>query len=219
MKNAIIYLRVSTDTQDMSIKSQLSLCHEYAQLHGYTIKNVYRDREISGDVHFEQRQGLSEAIKDIKKEETLLLAKRDRLSRDVVVMGRIEYEIVHKKKGFIVSAWPSEQNKDMLMLRILDVFAEHEKNIIRERIKRGMAAKRERNEWLGSTPVDKKVSKDGVHLEKDDEAIKVIRRIKMMNKKGISIRKIATILNEKGILNRQRPWTRESVYTRIKVKL
>ena len=105
------------------------------------------------------------------------------------------------------------------MLRILDVFAEHEKNIIRERIKRGMAAKRDRNEWLGSTPVDKKVSKDGVHLEKDDEAIKVIKRIKMMNKKGISIRKIATILNEKGILNRQRPWTRESVYTRIKVKL
>lgn len=90
MKNAIAYYRVSTDRQGKSglgLEAQHSAVHLFAQLEGYQVTAEFTEIE-SGKKN--QRPELLAALLQCKKQKaTLIIAKLDRLGRNVGISEKL----------------------------------------------------------------------------------------------------------------------------------
>ena len=79
----------------------------------------------------------------------LLVAKRDRLGRDVIAVAMIE-RLIAKRGARVVSAAGEGTDSDdpsaLLMRRLIDSFAEYERALIAARTRAALAAKRRRGE-------------------------------------------------------------------------
>src|SRR5579862_4866410 len=86
MIRTAIYARYSSDKQDArSIDDQVALCRRHAERNGWTIVQIYSDREVSGaSVH--GRSGYEQMLTDAKagKFGILLAEDIDRLARKQV---------------------------------------------------------------------------------------------------------------------------------------
>src|SRR5437764_1306819 len=81
----------------------------------------------------------------------LLVAKRDRLGRDVIEVAMIERLITKRGARIVSAAGEGTENDDpsgILMRRLIDSFAEYERLIIRARTRAALAAKRRRGERI-----------------------------------------------------------------------
>lgn len=89
---AIGYLRVSTDRQDLSPDAQRAAITAWADSHEVSVVDWHEDLGASGGAPLDKRPGLLAAIDAVKSEgaSILLVAKRDRLARDVVVAAMVE---------------------------------------------------------------------------------------------------------------------------------
>ena len=145
----IAYIRVSTDEQ---ARSGLGLD---AQLDAITkavgiVQSVYRDEGYSGSNP--KRPALHQALNALDKGDILAVAKRDRLSRDMMLALWIEKEAKRRGASIVSAAGEgteSEEPTAVLMRRIVDAFAEYEKNIIGARTAAALEQKRERGEKTG----------------------------------------------------------------------
>ena len=98
--NAISYLRVSTDEQTESgagLAAQADACQAYAQRAGLEVVASYSDESISGAAGLDKRPGLLEAIAGLGRGDVLVVAKRDRLGRDPIVVAMVEAAV--RRKG------------------------------------------------------------------------------------------------------------------------
>jgi len=128
----LIYLRVSTDEQADSqagLHSQEDSCRGYLRrLSTLGEVTVFSDEGVSGAAGLERRPGLLRAINEIKKGDTLIVAKRDRLGRDPIIVAMIE-SAASRKGARVVSAagegTNSDSPADILMRRMIDAFAEY----------------------------------------------------------------------------------------------
>jgi len=222
----IIYTRVSTDQQaesGLGLAAQKKICEEYAKKMGQEISAFYTDEGISGAATIEDRPGLMSAINSLKKGDILLVAKRDRLARDQGVIVFIEMA-VRKKHAHIRSASGEGTEGDFndpssFMLRgITDLFSQFERMLIKDRTKKALQAKKERNELVGRVPFGYRLCSDGVHLELDEREQHVLSQMRDLRKKGYTIRKIAMEMNERGAFNRgDSPWNHASVHRILKM--
>ena len=57
---------------------------------GLTLADSFTDAAVSGGLLFEQRPALLRALDAIGKDDVLIVAKRDRLGRDVINVAMIE---------------------------------------------------------------------------------------------------------------------------------
>ena len=196
----IAYLRVSTEQQTQSgagLDAQLDACQRMAgQLAG-----VYRDEGVSGKTGLDKRPALLEAIAELGKGDTLMVAKRDRLGRDPLVVAMIE-AAVQRKGARIVSAagegTDSDSPSDVLMRRMVDAFAEYERLVIGARTRAALQAKKARGERTGSIPYGFRLADDGVNLVRDEVEQEAMTMIRELNGKGLSLRNIAGRLEAKG---------------------
>jgi DNA invertase Pin-like site-specific DNA recombinase len=97
------YLRVSTDEQAASghgMNAQLDACMKIVGDGEY---QIYMDEGISGASQIEDRPGLLSLLDDMEKGDTLLVAKRDRLARDPLVIAMIE-KMIERTGCKIISA-------------------------------------------------------------------------------------------------------------------
>ena len=195
----IAYLRVSTEQQTQSgagLDAQLDACQRMAgQLAG-----VYRDEGVSGKTGLDKRPALLEAIAQLSKGDTLIVAKRDRLGRDPLVVAMIEAAVTRKGARIVSAAGEgtdSDSPTDILMRRMVDAFAEYERLIIGARTKAALQAKKQRGERTGSIPYGYRCD-DGVNLVPDDVEQEAIAMIRELNGKGLSLRNIAGRLEAKG---------------------
>lgn len=211
----IAYLRVSTDQQADSgagLDAQLDACTKAAG----TLAAVYRDEGVSGKTGLEKRPALLEAIAALKAGDVLLVAKRDRLGRDPLVVAMIESAV--KRKGARIQSaagegTDSDSPADVLMRRMVDAFAEYERLIIGARTKAALQAKKARGERVGHIPFGMRLSADGVHLEEDPTEQETIRKVEELKASGLSLRKIADHLNENGSLKRGGvPWNHVNLH-------
>jgi DNA invertase Pin-like site-specific DNA recombinase len=99
---AVAYLRVSTDEQSIGLKAQLDACRAHADRLGWELAGPFTDEDVGGAVGLERRPALLEALAELGPGETLLIAKRDRLGRDPIVIAMIEAAIA-RKGGRILS--------------------------------------------------------------------------------------------------------------------
>ena len=203
MGKAIGYVRVSTDEQAASglgLEAQEAAIRSYADRNGMELESVFRDEGISGSKGIDKRNGLLDALASLGKDDVLLVAKRDRLGRDMMLIAMLE-SMVAKKKARIVSASEEGTNSDdptaVLMKRMIDAFSEYERLLIKARTKAAMRAKKVRGERYCRARMGYKI--DGNRLERDEPEQRVIARIRELRAAGLTYRKIAETLTAEKI--------------------
>jgi site-specific DNA recombinase len=211
------YLRVSTDQQVESgagIAAQEDACKKWAEKQGTSIAQIFIEEGISGGTGLDKRPALLQAISNLGKGDILLIAKRDRLGRDLISVAMIEAGIERKKAKLISAAGEgtdSDEPTAILMRRMIDAFSEFERNIIKGRTKSAMAAKKARGERVGHIPFGFQLA-EGNRIEKNSTEQAILSQIRELRIRGLSIREIATELNHCGIFNRNgNRWNHESV--------
>ena len=217
------YLRVSTDQQvdsGLGLEAQKAACEAYAKKMGKEMVHFFRDDGLSGSLSLEKRPGMLDAINALKKEDILVVAKRDRLGRDPLVLAMIE-AAVSRKGARIISAAGEGTDKDdpasYLMRRMIDAFSEYERLIIKARTKAALQAKKEKGQRVGHIPFGSKLAEDNIHLVRNDVEYGVLQHISNFRAQGLSIRDTAMALNKKGFLNRgQAKWNHASLHRIMK---
>ena len=130
MTKAIAYLRCSTDQQaesGLGLEAQQASVTTAASRLGLTLGPIFVDAGTSGGLAIEDRPVLLDAVSTLKRGDVLLVAKRDRLGRDVIAVALIE-RLVAKRGARIVSAAGEGTDSDdpaaLLMRRLIDSSAE-----------------------------------------------------------------------------------------------
>lgn len=134
---------------------------------------------------------------------TLIIAKLDRLSRDV------EFIFALRNSGVDFKACDLP-DFNTLTLGMFAVIAQHEREIISNRVTKCLNVKKERGEKLGS-PIASETLKKVRHLgteansmnaKTNENNIKAMSLISLLREKGLSYAKIAKELNAKGFKTR-----------------
>ena len=149
MARRIAYLRVSTEEQARSGLG-LEAQREAIVTHQSELDEVFTDDGYSGSDP--NRPALHQAIDALDEGDVLVVAKRDRLARDVYFSAWIEKEVKRRGARIISAAGEGTDNDDpsnVLMRTIVDAFAEYERNLISARTAAAMAQKRKRGEKTG----------------------------------------------------------------------
>ena len=211
MTQAIIYTRVSTDDQAESgagLNAQVDACVAFVNQQGWGLAGTFTDEGVSGTADLDQRSGLMAAIGELKKGEVLLVAKRDRLGRDVVLVKMIERLVAQRKASIhALNGAIGDSPEAQFMNGILDLSSAYEVALIRARTKAALQAKKARGERMGKLPYGFTVAEDGVHVVPCPHEQTVLQRIAVFRREGYSLRKVAATLNANGHFNRQgHPW-------------
>lgn len=213
------YLRVSTDQQADSgagLAAQIDACKKWAAQQNNSLAGIFTDEGISGSTGLDKRPALMEAINLLEKGDVLLVAKRDRLGRDPIAVAMIEAAVQRKHAKTLSASGEGTENDDpssILMRRMIDAFAEFERNIITGRTKAAMAAKKSRGERVGYIPFGFCLSEDGVCLKEDEQEQTILNQIAELKKAGLSTRKIADEMNKREAFNRGgAKWNHASIH-------
>lgn len=218
------YLRVSTDQQaesGLGLDAQRIACEEYAKKIGCGSVEIFKDEGLSGSLSLDKRPGMLAAISSLKKGDILVVAKRDRLGRDPLVVAMIEAAIFRKEARIVSTAGEGTDSDDpssILMRRMIDAFGEYERLVIKARTKAALGAKKIRGERVGHIPFGHKLADDGLHIEEDELEQDILRQMRELRQNGLSIRDIAEHMNRRGAFNRgQAKWNHASVHRVMKM--
>lgn len=209
-KRAIGYLRVSTAEQALGPEAQRAAILEWARRSGAEIVGWREDRGISGAAPIDERPGLLSALADLEELEAgvLVIAKRDRLARDVMAAAMIE-RLAAKAGARIISAagegTEGEDPASQLMRSMIDAFAQYERAMIAARTKAALAQKKARGERTGSVPLGRRADESG-RLEADDQEGAAIECMRALRAEGLSLREIAEELATRGHRPRGGRW-------------
>lgn len=200
----IAYLRCSTDEQAESqngINAQSDACEKWAAVQGATVSETYSDEGISGAAGIEKRPGLMTAINSLSAGDILLVAKRDRLGRDPLVLAMIEATVTRTGARIASAAGEGTESDDpssILMRRMIDAFSEYERLIIKARTKAALAAKKARGERTGAIPYGFNLAENGKDLIENPKEQEVIAEVKKLRAAGMTLTGIARNLAERG---------------------
>jgi len=214
---AYAYLRVSTEQQaesGLGLLAQRDACQR-----AYSVDGVFSDEGVSGKTGLEKRPALLEAISVLVKGDVLLVAKRDRLGRDPMVVAMIEAAVKRKGARIISIAGEgteSDSPTDILMRRMVDAFAEYERLIIGARTKAALQAKKAKGERVGSIPYGYQLDNDGKTLIEHEQEQQAIKLINSMHQRGLSLRNIATRLDNLGYQARGKVWHAQTISNILK---
>jgi putative DNA-invertase from lambdoid prophage Rac len=148
MLRAALYARVSTDDQQ-TLAMQNRALREYAARRGWTI--ALQVREVnSGAVKREARERLLEAARR-REIDVVLVWRLDRWGRSVTDLLATLQELEHLGVGFVslTEALDLTTPAGRAMAGLLAIFAEFEREILRERTRAGLAHARENGQRLG----------------------------------------------------------------------
>ena len=201
---AIGYVRVSTDEQHTGPKAQRDALARWAQANGAELVAVFEDLGISGAAPLDARPGLLSALEALTPGAVLVVAKRDRLARDMMSAAMVE-RMAERSHARIVSSdgvGNGDSPEALLMRRMVDAFAEYERSLIRARTRAALAAKKARGERTGAVPFGWVLTPDGVHLEAVAGEQATIRLARELHESGLSLRKVAAELAERGFCAR-----------------
>lgn len=202
------YCRVSTDDQaenGVGLTAQRDACRAWTAGNGRELAAFFSDEGVSGSKSLEQRPALLDCIAGLKIGDVIVVAKRDRLARDVVVAAMTEAAVA-RKGARIVSAAGEGSDDDspagQLMRRLVDCFGEYERAVIASRTKAALGAKKARGERVGQIPYGYRLAADGVHLDADPAERAVIAEARRLAAAGLSFRAVAAELFRLGHLSR-----------------
>lgn len=196
------YVRVSTLQQANegdSLETQLRQIKSYAELKGYSIpcENLITEKGVSGSLEFEKRPEGAKLFSSLQRGDVLIFSKLDRAFRNT----RNALNTLHELKGRGVSIHFIDLGGDVtndgigsVIFTILSAFATFERERIATRIREVKQVQKTEGKFLGGftrfgyTVVDEK-------LEKNPDEQKIIKEMKVMKRRGMSLRRISRWVN------------------------
>ena len=170
-----LYLRVSTDQQ--TVQSQLHALKEYCARNKIDQYEMFIDEGISGAV--ENRPALNRLLQMVEADEvsTILTFSFSRIARSTSHLLKILQKCKDHKTSLtsITEAIDTNSPMGMALLTILGALSQLERELIRERVRAGLASARERGKQIGRKKM------------RDSDLIRKLL------KSGLSYRKVATI--------------------------
>lgn len=207
-----LYPRVSTSEQaesGYSIEEQTERMKKYCESKGWAPYKVYTDAGYSGGNT--NRPALQQMIRDIRagKIERVVVYKLDRLSRSQLdTLNLIENEFLAHGCDFISISENFDTSSPFgrAMIGILAVFAQLEREQIKERMKMGKEARAKEGKFHGSAQVPIGYDYiDGNLVTNEFEKLQIVRIYEMYSQ-GIRPPKIAEILNSEGLTHKNGKW-------------
>jgi site-specific DNA recombinase len=209
-----IYVRRSTDDehQPYSLESQLTRLHAYiASQPGWVLVDTFRDDASAATTN---RPGLQAALSAAwsKRFDLLLVYRLDRFTRRIRDLAALTEELDTAGVAFRSATEPFDTSTPAgrMMVQMLAVFAEFEREILIDRVINGLERKAARGQWAGGVPpygyrIDPDTDKLVAHL---DEA-PILREIfDLYVSTRVGTRAVATTLNERGLRTRTgQPWS------------
>ena len=202
MASAIGYIRVSTDGQaqdGVSLDAQRAKIEAWALLNDYELTAVHVDAGISGK-GMANRPGLQAALHDCRKGSALVVYSLSRLARSTKDTIEIS-ERLNKSGADLVSLSEKIDTSSAagkMIFRLMAVLAEFERDQISERTTGAMQFKKTKGELVGAVPYGFALAADGVNLIPNPVEQDVISQAKVLHAAGLSSRKIAAELNNRG---------------------
>lgn len=154
-----IYVRVSTQEQakeGYSIGEQIDRLKKYAEIHDYVVVKIYTDAGHSGGNM--ERPALQEMIEDIEagRIDKVCVYKLDRISRsqkdtmtlleDIFLANNCDFESMTEK-------FDTATSFGRAMIGILSIFAQLERENIKERMAMGIDARIKKGKWRGGSQI------------------------------------------------------------------
>jgi len=210
-KKVALYARVSTERQEQAgtIESQVAELESYAQEQSYQIdaESIFLDQGVSGGCL--ARPAL-DRLRDLAYEggiDVLLCLSPDRLARQYVHQCLLleEFQRWGVEVQFIHQPDLGDTPQNRLLLGVQGLFAEYERAVMRERMRRGRLHRiRQGGRCFHPAPFGYRyiqVSEtNGGRWEIDTREAAVVQQIFVWyTEEGWSLKKIATQLNEKSV--------------------
>jgi DNA invertase Pin-like site-specific DNA recombinase len=213
----VAYIRGSTEEQHLGPEAQLAAIDTWATRAGVTLVAVHRDLGVSGATPLADCPGLMAALENLGTHNAgqLVVAKRDRLARDVMKAAMVEAR-AEALGARITSAAGEGDGTDpsaKLMRQIVDAFAEYERALIGARTKAALMAKKAKGQRIGGVPYGFS-DLDGQLVPNDAERV-VIARARQLSSLGTSLRGICAKLKDEGTVFRNFNWTSPSLAERL----
>ena len=217
MKTAVIYARYSSDSQtEQSIEGQLRVCQEYAERNGIVLINTYIDRAMTGTN--DNRPDFQRMLRDSAKREWnyVLVYKLDRFSRDRYEAAVHKHTL--KENGVkLVSAMENipDTPEGIILESLLEGMNQYYSAELAQKVKRGMKETRSKGNYTGGYVIyGYKVIDRKVVIDKD--RAEVVIYIFEQYAQGTFVKDIIAALNEKGILNRGKPFAKNTIHNILK---
>lgn len=156
-KRCVIYARVSTKAQasdeHYSIPEQLERLNKYADAMGWLVERVFVDPGHSGATI--ERPALQDMLLSLKGIDVVLVDKLDRLSRSLADTLYLVKKVFEPQGVALVSrveSFDTGSSFGRAALGIMGVFAELERERIKERTHDGMVGRSKAGYWHGTAP-------------------------------------------------------------------
>lgn len=200
-KRVAFYLRVSTGGQ--TVENQRLELAKAAEQRGWQVVELYSDNGFSGGKGRDKRPAFDRLCKDAiaGKFDIIAAWSVDRLGRSVLHLAQFVEDMRGAGVGLFLlkQGLDSETPTGRAMLGMCSVFAELEREIIRERVHAGLARARAKGKRLGRKPTDDRTAARIVELRKRDKlgVLKIARTLDV----GTSV--VQRVLKTEGLLASQ----------------
>jgi len=204
-RRAVAYLRVSTDEQHLGPDAQRAAIAAWAAREGVEVAAWHVDQGVSGAADLTDRPALAAALGELRALSAglLLVAKRDRLARDVAVAALLDRAVAGAGARVVAADGVANGDSpaDAFMRTILDGAAAYERALIRSRTRAALAAKRARGERAGTVPYGFTADAAG-RLSVCPEEQAVLSQIRELRAAGLTLREIRDELARLGLCTR-----------------
>jgi DNA invertase Pin-like site-specific DNA recombinase len=152
------YARVSTSDQDTSIQIE--------QLQTAGCDRIFHEKASGSS---QNRTQLNEMLNFIRKGDTLVITRIDRLARSLRDLQNLVYDFQQKGIAIKATEQPIDTNTaaGKAFLNMLGVFAEFETNIRKERQMEGIAKAKTKGVYKGRKPISEDMRNEVVRLHND----------------------------------------------------
>jgi DNA invertase Pin-like site-specific DNA recombinase len=221
----IAYLRVSTERQEdgLGLDVQQDEIRAWARRHRHKLVEEIAET-VSGKL--EDRQGMASALQALRSGEAdgIVVLRLDRLARDLIVQEQLLAEVrrhgelfstSEAEQGFLTDD-PDDPSRKMIR-QVLGAVNEFERAMIALRLRNGRRQKAQRGGYAWGRP-GYGYRAEGGELVAVPDQLDVIKRMKAMKRKRLSLRAIAETLNLEGVPSptADKPWSAVAVQRALK---
>lgn len=206
MNRTAIYARISRSDDlehHTSIEHQIKGITDYCHTHGFTIKKIYKDLNISGSTM--DRPAFSEMMNDVDAGiiDTIIVKDLSRFGRNYLEVGKYLDEIFLINDVRFIAIDDNYDNKGLMdeFAAFKNIFNEMYLKDIRKKIKTTFDFKA-KSKLLNSRPgafYGLTIDEEGNYIN-DEEAVSVVKRIFSLYIKGYSTKSIASLLTRECII-------------------
>lgn len=141
--NAMGYIRVSTEKQDISPEAQREKILAMARVHDYTVLDIIEDRESAKSL---ERKGMSDLREKVRSRacDAVIVAKLDRLTRSVVDLNMLIDDFARADVALIsvAESLDTKSAAGRLVMNIMASVSQWEREAIGERTRDALRHKR-----------------------------------------------------------------------------